>query len=63
MSLDRLASTATQPQPPPILNQISAWVVADTLQTHLVADLTPYKARLLAIMARDLAAWLEEQAA
>ncbi len=63
MTLDRHTSTAIQTQPEPIASQIGAWVVADTLQTHLVSDLTPDKARLLATMARDLAAWLEEQAA
>ncbi len=42
------------------LDQIGAWMLADTLQAHLGREgLTPDKAWLLKKMAQELAEWLE----
>lgn len=64
MSLDRHTSTAPQTLTTPIVNQIGAWIVADTLKAHIGEEpLSPGKAKLLRQMALDLAEWLEGQAA
>lgn len=65
MSLDRQRSKLMLEKPTRITNQLGAWIVANTLESHLGVedDLTPERAALLRQMALDLAEWLAAQAA